>query len=106
MDVYSLLQQYLSGRQPGALAPFRRAQALPSALPGYASRGPRPDMDELLDYKPHPFQHPDEGIVARPYTGPQTGDPVINRPSYGTWDRQPIDVNNPSLPLWRFWRGW
>jgi hypothetical protein len=31
----------------------------------------------------------DQEIVARPYTGPQTGDPVINQRPIGTYDRPP-----------------
>jgi hypothetical protein len=54
-----------------------------------AGAGPRlPPQDELI--RPSggvPTGSIDPGIVARPYTGPQTGDPVIGPRMGGTFDR-------------------
>jgi hypothetical protein len=44
-------------------------------------------QDQVIRAPGQPHGSVDPGIVARPYTGPQTGDPVINPPSVGTFDR-------------------
>lgn len=69
-------------------------------------RAALPLEDEVIRAPlPENWRSSDTGIVARPYTGPQTGDPVINQRRIGTWDRAPGLVNDLNRPfVWDNWK--
>lgn len=70
---------------------YRPEASMPSRLP---------PQDELVKTPfPEGWLTGDMGIVARPYTGPETGDPVINQRRLGTWDRAPGLVNDWRRPF-------